>query len=108
MPRDYANLLSRFETILRDLPILALLAYAARCARRVQPVFQGLWSRASMKHLAGLRGAVVLSERLAAGRFDVSTGSALAEGLTSAGAHATAAARGAERTLGANSPQPGH
>jgi len=51
------------EQELRELPRLARVAFAARCARRVQALFNASWPGASEKHLPALDKAITLAER---------------------------------------------
>ena len=52
------------EEALLGLPRWARVAFAARCARRVQPLFAG-WPRASEKNVAGIDGAIATAEKTA-------------------------------------------
>ncbi len=51
---------------LQGLPRWARVAFAARCARRVQPLFKLLWPEAPRKHIAAVDRAITLAELLAA------------------------------------------
>ncbi len=62
MPRK-ANIPDRVE--IAALPRWARVAFAARCARRVQPLFRAGHPKAPQTHLKALDTAVMLSERAA-------------------------------------------
>lgn len=51
---------------IKTLPRWAMVAFAARCARRVQPLFRASWPTAPDKRVIALDKAVMLSERSAA------------------------------------------
>jgi hypothetical protein len=51
---------------IRSLPRWAGVAFAARCARRVQPVFEAAWPHALQPYAANLEKAIALVERTAA------------------------------------------
>ncbi|MEO1009164.1 MAG: hypothetical protein AAFX79_11400, partial [Planctomycetota bacterium] len=55
------------EKDLLKLPRLARVAFAARCARRVQPLYRVLWPGAPEKHVQALDHAATLAERFANG-----------------------------------------
>ncbi|MEM9065772.1 MAG: hypothetical protein AAGB51_09820, partial [Planctomycetota bacterium] len=55
---------------LRTLPRWALVAYAARCARRVQPLFKASWPDAPAEHVEAVDKAITLAERSAAAARD--------------------------------------
>jgi hypothetical protein len=76
---------------LADLPRWARVAFAARCARQVFPLFARYWPGVSSKRADGVRRAIVLAERSAA------EGRAV-EGLDKAVLHALMAAGAASRT----------
>ncbi len=50
------------EGNLRQLPRWAKVAFAARCARRVQPLFATFWWKAPREHIAALDNAIALAE----------------------------------------------
>ena len=65
--RDHLNWNSvefnqKIEAKLRDLPIWARVAFAARCARRVQPWFKASWPGAPNKLLKAVETAVTFAE----------------------------------------------
>lgn len=49
-----------------QLPRWARIAFAARCVRRVQPLYEGLWPDAPQKHISAIEHAIALAERTAA------------------------------------------
>jgi hypothetical protein len=51
---------------LGKLPRWTIVAFAARCARRVQPLFKALWPKAPAKHCKAVEGAIRLAEFSAA------------------------------------------
>lgn len=51
---------------LNTLPRWAIIAFAARCARRVEPLFKKAWPTAPRNHLDAIRDAVEETERVAA------------------------------------------
>ncbi len=55
------------EKEIAALPRWARVAFAARCARRVQPLFQAFWPEAPPEHVAAVDTAITLAERAAAG-----------------------------------------
>jgi hypothetical protein len=54
------------EEELRTLPRWAVVAYAARCARRVQPLFTHYWPDAPREHVEAVDRAITLAEAAAA------------------------------------------
>ena len=50
---------------LERLPKWAQVAFAARCARRVQPLFLKLWPTAPQEHIAAIEKAIAISEQTA-------------------------------------------
>ncbi len=55
---------------INELPRWARLAFAARSARRVQPLFKASWPQAPDKHIIALDNAITLAERSAADADD--------------------------------------
>lgn len=53
------------EVNVKNLPRLARIAFAARCARTVQPLFVELWPAASPQALSFLEKAIAIAERVA-------------------------------------------
>ena len=51
---------------LAKLPRWAIVAFAGRCARRLQPLFTAAWAEAPAKHVAAVDQAITLCERSAA------------------------------------------
>ncbi len=51
---------------LRTLPRWARVAFAARCARRVQPIFVSMWPDAPEEHVAAVQRAISFAEHSAA------------------------------------------
>ena len=47
---------------LEKLPQEAMVAFAARCARRVQPLFKGLWPYVTEEHASAVNGAIDAAE----------------------------------------------
>ena len=78
---------------IRRLPRWARVAFAARCARRAQPIYQHFWPDAPEHHLRALDRAVRVAEQAAA---NAGPGVA-AEAADAAYAAASEAARGAPR-----------
>lgn len=69
------------EMEIAKLPRWAVVAFAARCARRVQPLFQAHWPDAPDKYASTLEFGIELVERVAAGNADANiTGAELAAG----------------------------
>lgn len=56
------------EEQIAELPRVASLAFAARCARRVLPLFRQFWPDASATHINAVDVAVLYAERFAASR----------------------------------------
>lgn len=54
------------EKELTRLPLLAMVAFAARCARRVQPLFQDSWTGAPPNHDKAMESAISYAEGIAA------------------------------------------
>jgi hypothetical protein len=90
---------------LRSLPRWAVVAFAARCARRVEPLFRRAWPSAPEHHVAAVAQAVAYSERCAAeasSSVEIAKMLALhadlashhAQGATYSAAHAAANAAG--------------
>ena len=48
----------------REIPAFARVAFAARCARRVEPLFKAAWPRAPELHMESVRQAIVLAESI--------------------------------------------
>jgi hypothetical protein len=55
------------EEGLKQLPRWAIVAFATRCARRVQPLFVKLWPDAPKEHVQGIDQAIKLAEAAASG-----------------------------------------
>jgi hypothetical protein len=74
------------EQELRALPRWALVAFAARCARRVQPLFKDGWPDAPVEDVQALERVIVLAEQSAASASVVPAGEAFAaaEGASAA------------------------
>jgi hypothetical protein len=85
--------MERIQHQIRQLPYWARVAFAARCARRVLPLFTRFWSAADVAHQQALERAIRLVEESA------STAHA-ADGLVDAGGGAVGAASAAgSRTI---------
>ncbi|MFC1636331.1 hypothetical protein ACFL5Z_15990 [Planctomycetota bacterium] len=56
------------EKEIAKLPRLAIVAFAARCARRVQPLFASIWPEVPEKHKKAVTGAIKITEEIAADR----------------------------------------
>ncbi|HEX4612920.1 MAG TPA: hypothetical protein VH092_32305 [Urbifossiella sp.] len=54
------------EDDIRRLPRWARVAFAARCARRVAPLFQQFWPKALPKHVRAVEHAVEIAEQATA------------------------------------------
>lgn len=63
---------------LRNLPHHALVAFAARCARRLLSHFKGEWKLAPKKHLEAVEHAIALAEQFASGQIVTQTEVSLA------------------------------
>jgi hypothetical protein len=61
------------EEELRALPRWAVVAFAARCARRVQPLFTHFWPKAPREHIEAVDRAISLTQASAADPSSVST-----------------------------------
>ena len=48
-----------------EIPVLAMIAFAARCARRVQPLFVASWTDAPKNHIRAIEYAISLAEETA-------------------------------------------
>ena len=77
------------EGQLKDIPRWGCVAFAARCARRVQPLFVKSWPDAPQEHIDAIEKAIDLAELMAA---DPSVRN---RGAADTGANAAAAARAA-------------
>jgi hypothetical protein len=62
-----ANNQSNVPTVeeIKTLPRWAIIAFAARCARRVEPLFPEAWPNAPSDHIDAVRAAVEFAERVA-------------------------------------------
>src|SRR4051812_39822284 len=78
---------------LRSLPQLAVVEFAARCARRVQPLYKALWPDARPKQVAAVDKAIRLAEAIASARDGRAAGVADATAAVGA-ANAAALAAG--------------
>ncbi len=70
-----------------ELPRWAMVAFAARCARRVLPLYKHSWPDASEKHVRDLTRAVEIAEQFAAAattKFDASADNAAANAAAAA------------------------
>ena len=76
---------------LTGLPRRAVVAFAARCARRVQPLFVAAWPDAPQKHLDAIEKAIVLAERYGQGD-KITAADAYADAYADAVAYAARAA----------------
>jgi hypothetical protein len=47
------------------IPVFAMIAFAARCARRVQPLFVACWTDAPKKYIQAIEDAISLAEKTA-------------------------------------------
>lgn len=84
------------EEELRELPRWARVAFAARCARCVQPLFRALWPKAPARHCEAIDRAVQIAEILASGGVpppgtNAANAAAFAHNAANAAAFATAA-----------------
>lgn len=52
---------------LKPLPVCAVIAFAARCARRVQPMYSAGWPTAGLHQLMAIERAIAVAERAGAG-----------------------------------------
>lgn len=84
------------EEELRIVPRWARMAFAARCARRVQPIFMHDWPDAPEEHVKAVDTAITLSERRPA------AGSNFVDSVVVAGADKAASAARAWDTYAAN------
>lgn len=74
---DEAKKLEVTEEELRQLPRWAVVAFAARCARRVQPLFTKYWAKAPDEYVMTINTAITLAESSArVGRADAPVGRA--------------------------------
>ncbi|MCW5777789.1 MAG: hypothetical protein KIS87_15240, partial [Phycisphaeraceae bacterium] len=106
-PPGDADRQSPTEEELATLPRWARVAFAARCARRVQPLFKHFWPAAPEEQVRGIDTAITLSERsaahahadanadAAANAADFAAGAANAANAANAAASAYAAAASA-------------
>ena len=77
------------EEDLRKLPRWAIVAFAARCARRVQPLFAKYWKDAPKEHIEAVDRAITLSEASArVGRPEASLSDAADAARVAAAAYA--------------------
>lgn len=81
---------------LKTLPCWARVAFAARCARRVQPLFRAAWPQAAKEHIETVDTAVTAAERSAASGDPYAVGARVPPSFTAV-ADATAAAADAAR-----------
>lgn len=88
MPEDRTNPPTQED--LQGLPPTAIIAFAARCARRVQPLYKHSWPDAPKKHVQALDRAITLVQ-LSAASPD-STSSSELNAAASAATHAAHAA----------------
>lgn len=66
------------------LPRWARVAFAARCARRVEPLFLKLWLEAPQKHVSAVSRAVVVAEQSAAAAFSAARDAATRDAAAAA------------------------
>jgi hypothetical protein len=82
---------------IEKLPRFAAVAFAARCARRVQPLFIAGWPDAPRQHIDAVDRAITVAERSAAGAPGGAYAAAAA--AATAGAAAATAARAARAAM---------
>lgn len=88
------------EKEIRRLPRWAQVAFAARCARRVQPLFQAGWPKAPAEHVEAVKRAIRIAETGAAGT--TRAGAVAVAASASAATRAVSAASGQARLSAAS------
>lgn len=83
-PREDAERLLPTAEELATLPRWARVAFVARCARRVQPLFTQLWSDAPKERVEAVDSAITISERSAARASAAATDAARADAAEAA------------------------